>query len=68
MYVTLCLSCAVLHVMWYLWIVAGSGNANFFYFQTIVLNFASSFIIVEAITAVRKLYYAVQQQTKHKTE
>lgn len=42
-------------LMWFLWIYPGSGNANFFYFQSLVFSLCVSFIITEAITAVRRL-------------
>lgn len=60
-YVTLAVACTLGQVMWHLWIVAGSGNGNFFYFQTILLNFTQSFIVLETVVAVRKLYFAMEE-------
>jgi len=45
---------ALAPLMWYLWIHAGSGNANFFYFQTLICAFCQGFVVLEAISAMRK--------------
>ena len=37
--------------MWYLWLYPGSGNANFFYNQTLVYQFFLALIIVEFVKA-----------------
>ena len=42
--------CTVLTpIMWHLWIYAGSGNANFFFALTIVINAASTFLAIDLL-------------------
>ncbi len=48
-----CASQTIARVMWRLWIVAGGGNANFFYFQTVFFNGASLFFVLDAVAAMR---------------
>jgi hypothetical protein len=48
-------SLAVSLLMWFLWIHPGSGNGNFLYFQTLIFGFCNGFLIVEAVSAVRRL-------------
>jgi phosphatidylinositol glycan class U len=42
-------------LMWFLWISPGSGNANFFYFQSLAFVFTNCFAVVETVGAVRRL-------------
>jgi phosphatidylinositol glycan class U len=42
-------------VMWFLWIYPGSGNANFYYNQTIIFILSNSFMVTESMTAVRRV-------------
>jgi len=56
-------SCIVGYVMWFLWLQAGSGNANFFFFQTMIYNFSSTYTIIEAIGSVRKLHVNITPST-----
>jgi len=51
------------YVMWFLWLQAGSGNANFFFFQTMIYNFSSTYTIIEAIGSVRKLHVNITPST-----
>jgi phosphatidylinositol glycan class U len=51
----LLLSSCLAFLMWFLWIYPGSGNANFFYFQTLIFVFCNAFVVIEAIGAVRRL-------------
>ena len=46
-------------LMWFLWIYPGSGNANFFYFQSLAFVFTNSFLVIEAIgvTAAHHHHY-----------
>ncbi|CEP01238.1 GPI transamidase subunit PIG-U [Plasmodiophora brassicae] len=55
-YVGLLISCTLGHMTWFLWIHAGSGNANFYYNQTLVWGFCNGFLVIEAVSAVRTLY------------
>jgi len=41
-------------VMWYLWLFPGSGNANFFYNQTLVYQLFHSLIIVGFVAGTMK--------------
>ena len=52
---TCTISSCVAVLMWYLWIVVGAGNANFFYFQSIILVGCVSFGILEAVASARRL-------------
>jgi phosphatidylinositol glycan class U len=52
------------HLMWYQWIYLGSGNANFYYNQTLLFIFSNGFVLIEAISAVRKLYTAADSVTE----
>jgi len=38
-------------VMLYLWLVTGSGNVNFFYFQSLLYNFCLSMFVLQFIAA-----------------
>ncbi len=42
-------------VMLYLWLVQGTGNANFFYFQMLVFNGARMILLFEVATVARIL-------------
>ena len=56
-YVQVCVllfSVAMMQLMWFLWLGPGSGNANFFYFQTLLAGFAFAALIVEVTAAARK--------------
>ena len=44
----------MLPVMWFLWLFAASGNANFFYNQTLVYQIFSSQIITAFVSATMK--------------
>lgn len=41
-------------LMWHLWIESGSGNANFYFFQTLLFVGAQSFLLLEALLAMRR--------------
>ena len=47
-------SVVMMQLMWFLWLGPGSGNANFFYFQTLLFGFAFAALIVEVTAAARK--------------
>lgn len=51
-----CASCLVGQLMWWLWIYAGSGNANFVYFQGLIQLACACVITIEAMSAVRRLH------------
>ena len=56
-YVQVCVllfSVVMLQLMWFMWLSPGSGNANFFYFQTLLFSFAFAALIVEFTAAARK--------------
>lgn len=44
-------------VMWYLWIYAGSGNANFFYAVTLAYSSAQIFLLSDILYAVLRRQY-----------
>jgi len=46
--------------MWEMWIVFGSGNANFVYFQSLISSGAQALICCETVGAARKI-----KATKH---
>ncbi|KAG5513460.1 hypothetical protein PMAC_000891 [Pneumocystis sp. 'macacae'] len=46
---------------YYLWIYAGSGNANFFYSITLVWNFNLSIIITDIIFAILKMELEIER-------
>ena len=50
----MCINGVMLQLMRYLWLYAGSGNANFYYFQTLLFAFTNCFVLIEAVTSVRK--------------
>ncbi len=52
-------------VMLYLWLIQGTGNANFFYFQMLVFNAARVVLLIEVATIARILDY---EREKEKTE
>jgi hypothetical protein len=49
--------CCTGRTMWYLWVGAGSGNANFFYFQTLLFGASQAFVLLDALMAARKAVY-----------
>jgi phosphatidylinositol glycan class U len=51
----LSLSPVLVTLMWFLWIYPGSGNANFFYNQTLAWLLVNGIVLLEAIGAVRRL-------------
>ena len=56
-YVHVCVllfSGVMLQLMWFMWLSPGSGNANFFYFQTLLFGFALAALTVELTSATRK--------------
>ena len=57
LYVQVCValfSLLMLQLMWFMWLSPGSGNANFFYFQTLLFGFAFAALIVELTSAARR--------------
>jgi hypothetical protein len=40
--------------MWVTWVDRFSGNANFFYFQTIIFNLFHAILFVQLFTAIDK--------------
>lgn len=62
-YVQVCVllfSVVMLQLMWFMWLSPGSGNANFFYFQTLLFGFAFAALIVEVTSAARKQFASVR--------
>ena len=56
-YVQVCVllfSVVMLQLMWFMWLSPGSGNANFFYFQTLLFGFAFAALVIEVAAAARK--------------
>jgi len=52
--VTICVSCSSLSLyMFDLWMTSEAGNANFYYFQLIVIQLSIVLFLVEAITSAR---------------
>lgn len=41
-------------LMWFLWITTGSGNANFYFFQTLIFSIANAYLILNQIHIRRK--------------
>ncbi|KHJ79651.1 hypothetical protein OESDEN_20696 [Oesophagostomum dentatum] len=45
-------TCIVLMpVMWHMWIVAGSGNANFYFAVTLIYNVAQIYLMIDLMFA-----------------
>ena len=68
-FVQLCVllfSVVMLQLMWFLWLSPGSGNANFFYFQTLLFGFAFAALIVEVTAAARKQLGALEPEPNTK--
>ena len=40
----------LLPVMWYIWLYPGSGNANFYYNQTLVYEFACAQVLIKFVS------------------
>lgn len=40
--------------MIYLWLIAGIGNSNFLYFQTLIIQFCNAFLLINTIANIRK--------------
>lgn len=41
--------------MWSLWTERAAGNANFFFFQTVLFSFVTALFVIEQVSAVRRL-------------
>lgn len=56
--IPVCLAAAIpsllLPTMRHLWLRAGTGNANFYYFQTVALNVLLSFFVLQFAAALVK--------------
>ena len=59
----LCVAGVLLPWMWFLWMGPGSGNANFYYFQTLLLNAAAIFCLVDVVKATRQLHAKLRSST-----
>ncbi len=55
-------SAAALPVMWWVWVGAGTGNSNFPYFATLSLQVAALLLALEALAALVRGEWAVEQQ------
>lgn len=53
---------ASLPVAWWLWVAVGTGNANFFYFQTLALQLAGMLLALDAASALLRCERALQKQ------
>lgn len=70
-YVQVCVllfSVVMLQLMWFMWLSPGSGNANFFYFQTLLFGAAFAALIVEVAAAARKQLGSLHSTTLMNTK
>jgi phosphatidylinositol glycan class U len=51
----------LLPVMWFLWLYPGSGNANFFYNQTLVYQFFALKVVTEFLAATLRRDKHIQE-------
>ena len=54
------LAMTMMPVMWYLWLYPGSGNANYFYNQSLIYNAFASLLLLEFVATVVKVREALR--------
>ena len=55
----LCVTLVLSELMWFLWIGPGSGNANFYYFQSLLASLAFVVLTTELVKAARREHAAL---------
>jgi phosphatidylinositol glycan class U len=54
----------LLPVMWRMWIMTGTGNANFYYALTLVIALGQSMLIADVIASVMKRDFLIMRKRK----
>lgn len=47
-------------IMWHMWIMTGTGNANFYYALTLATAICNGYIISDSISALNKRKYLIK--------
>lgn len=47
-------------IMWHMWIMTGTGNANFYYALTLVTAVCNGYIISDSVSAINKRKFLIK--------